>query len=78
MPQVLVFPALLQVGVGSGWRMKTDGLRGTGLWLFQPTSGKQLCFLHEITVYNLFLKNPKRQEGMTQDLVSCGIEKLLA
>lgn len=46
--------------------MKTDGLEGTGLWLFQPTSGKQLCFLHRDLVYSLFLKKPqKTREGMT-------------
>lgn len=64
-------------GVGSGWRMKSGGLERTGLWLFQPTSGKQLCFLHwRDLVYNLFLKKkPKRQGKEWQDLVSCGIER---
>lgn len=46
--------------------MKSDGLGEIGLWLFQPTSGKQLCFLHQRDlVYNLFPKKPKKtREGM--------------
>ena len=52
--------------------MKSDGLGETGLWLFQPTSGKQLCFLHlRDLVYNLFPKKPQKDKGRNESIWYC-------